>query len=179
MLTASGRASHNRVDNAPTTTLGGIRTARHLWIRSQRLRLYGVADVVELAVDNAGATISAYPVEYKHSRYIRHFRYGIESNEAQLCAQAMALEEMLNVSVPEGAIYYFGSKRRVRVPISQELRKATAELADEFHRLLRSQVLPQPVNDVRCNNCSLREPCAPELVCTPTTVATYVKELFS
>ena len=46
-LTASGRVMHERVHNAPSESRGDVRTARGLALRSLRLGLAGVADVVE------------------------------------------------------------------------------------------------------------------------------------
>ncbi len=46
-LTAEGRVLHRRVHEDPSESRGGIRIARGLPLRSLRLGLYGVADVVE------------------------------------------------------------------------------------------------------------------------------------
>lgn len=46
-FTAAGRVMHERVHNADSETRGDVRTARGLWLRSKRLGLVGVADVVE------------------------------------------------------------------------------------------------------------------------------------
>ena len=46
-FTAAGRVMHERVHNADSETRGDVRTARGLWLRSKRLGLVGIADVVE------------------------------------------------------------------------------------------------------------------------------------
>lgn len=46
-LTASGKVMHERVHNAPSESRGNVRTARGLMLRSTKLGLTGVADVVE------------------------------------------------------------------------------------------------------------------------------------
>lgn len=68
------------------------------------------------------------PVEYKHGR-----AKASDADRLQLCAQAMALEEMLVCSIPEGALFYEETRRREVVPLTEELRQATQKMADEMH----------------------------------------------
>ena len=49
----------------------------------------------------------------------------------QLCAQAMCLEEMLSVSVPNGAIFYGRTRRRTDVTFDDGLRRETEEAAEQ------------------------------------------------
>ena len=50
----------------------------------------------------------------------------------QLCAQALCLEEMTGRLVPEGALFYAETKRRVVVSFDAELRRLTEESATQF-----------------------------------------------
>ena len=68
------------------------------------------------------------PVEYKHGR-----AKASDADRLQLCAQAMALEEMLVCSIPEGALFYEETRRREVVPLTEELRQTTQKMADEMH----------------------------------------------
>src|SRR5262245_29725586 len=90
--TLEGSLAHRRVHSDPSREeLGATgRVVRGLWLRSNRLRLVGVADLVELRPE-------PYPVEYKRGRRRRW-----DNDEVQLCAQALCLEEMLGTSVPRG-----------------------------------------------------------------------------
>ena len=69
------------------------------------------------------------PVEYKHGRTKES-----DADRLQLCAQAMALEEMLVCEIPAGALFYEETRRREPVPFTPELRRAAQDMADEMHR---------------------------------------------
>lgn len=98
-FTTEGRLLHLRADSGTSGRRGGIAEDRTVPIRSDRLGLYGVADVVEMRPDADGREIP-YPVEYKRgSPKIEDW------DRAQLCAQAICLEEMLGVTIREGAIF--------------------------------------------------------------------------
>ena len=154
VFTLRGSAEHERADEATTTLEEGRRVERALPLWSEEYGLLGKADVVEFHPDG-----SVSPVEYKHGakRQRRH-------DDLQLCAQALCLEEMLGVTIAAGAIFYHGSQRRREVPISPALRAATAEAITAIRALARSGVTPPPVNDARCERCSLNAVCQPELL---------------
>ena len=69
------------------------------------------------------------PVEYKHGR-----AKASDADRLQLCAQAMALEEMLVCSIQEGALFYEETRRREVVPLTEELRQTTQKMADEMYQ---------------------------------------------
>lgn len=151
--TASGRLLHERVDTPEHTTRPGVRVERALPLRSERLRLIGRADVVEL--HSPGARVC--PVEYK-----RGSRSKLRvADEVQLCAQGMALEEMLGVEVEGGAIFYGRSKRRREVAFGGELRERVVEAARRFHELVRARSSPRAAPGPRCRDCSLWDLCLP------------------
>ena len=62
--------------------------------------LLGKADVVEFHRMDDGTWIP-FPVEYKRGKP----KIG-DCDKVQLCAQAICLEEMLNVEIKKGALYY-------------------------------------------------------------------------
>ena len=101
------------------------------------------------------------PVEYKRGR-----RKPDTVDEVQLCAQAIALEEMTSLDVVNGSIYYGIERHRYSVAFTASLRQETADLAARVHVLLTSELLPPPVNDERCDQCSLRTICMPVVVGT-------------
>src|SRR5690348_5859190 len=66
--TASGSLQHRRVHSAHDAEELPFRIARGLRLISHRLRLVGIADVVEFHPDPAGGPELPYPVEYKRGR---------------------------------------------------------------------------------------------------------------
>lgn len=150
--TLRGRAVHERVDQPTASEESGVRVERALALYSDRLGLTGKADVVEFHAGGA-----PYPVEYKHGR-----KRTQEHDNLQLAAQAMCLEEMTGKPVRFGAIYHHSSRRRRDVEITDALRQQVTETVTAVRALLHSKVLPPPVNDHRCPQCSLLEICQPE-----------------
>src|SRR5438445_6476255 len=69
-LTLLGRELHERTDLPGIESRPGIRIARGVWLRSDRLRLTGRADVVEYHQETvAGVRLwRPFPVEYKRGR---------------------------------------------------------------------------------------------------------------
>jgi CRISPR-associated exonuclease Cas4 len=172
-LTVEGAQLHERVDEEqPTESRGDVRVARRLAIRSYRLGVSGYADVVEFRrmqtrteqpepptaapVPGWPGLWQPLPVEYK-----RGLPKPDRSDEVQLCAQALCLEEMLGITVLRGAFFYGGRRRRSEVIFDSALRGFTAEAACRLHALLDSRRTPAPVASSKCRNCSLLELCMP------------------
>jgi CRISPR-associated exonuclease Cas4 len=97
-----------------------------------------------------------YPVEHKRGR-----RKQENWDRVQLCAQALCLEEMLGVSVPEGALFYGKEQRREVVEIGDALRRETEEVAAAVHRMLAAGRTPPPEYAPKCDSCSLVDVCLP------------------
>jgi len=151
-FTAEGRCLHECVDTRGRERRGGLTTGRSVPLRSLRLGVTGVADVVEMH-----ATEPPYPVEYKRGRPKAH-----RADEVQLCAQAMCLEEMLDVSVIEGALFYGRNRRRKVVAFDAALRELTERVAVETRQMLLDGETPPPEYEARkCNACSLKDVCQP------------------
>jgi CRISPR-associated exonuclease Cas4 len=151
--TAAANLDHRRVHAAKDNDPAPGRTARGLWVVSHRLGLVGVCDLVEFRRD------TPYPVEYKRGR-----RRKWDNNEVQLCAQAVALEEMLGKPVPAGALYFVKTRRRQEVPFDDALRRRTEDAARQLHELLRQTAAPPPRPHPKCRQCSLRQLCLPDLI---------------
>lgn len=152
LYTLRGRAVHKQVDDVESVVERGVRVERALLIRNRRLGLVGKADVVELHGE------VPYPVEYKHGS-----RRQREHDDLQLCAQAMCLEEMTGQAVPRGAIFHHKSRRRREVIFTSALRRQVEEAVTAIRSLLAEKKLPPPVNDRRCEKCSLKEACMPQV----------------
>jgi CRISPR-associated exonuclease Cas4 len=152
LYTIRGRLMHERVDGGDDLPSRGVETQRGIPLWSDRYGLRGKADAVEWR-DGV-----PYPVEYKVGR-----RRGTHT-DVQLCAQALCLEEMLNVAVPAGAIYYGTTRKRHEVLFDEPLRARTLELVAAIRSMLIAQQLPPAPNDQRCRNCSLIHACLPGVV---------------
>ena len=117
----------------------------------------GIADMVEFHAGPDGET--PRPVEYKRGRPKLH-----RADEVQLCAQGLCLEEMTGRRVPEGALFYGETRRRLVVPLDDDLRALTEATAATVHRMITRRLLPPAVYEARkCRACSLLEICRPRL----------------
>jgi len=154
--TAEGRLMHERVDNGSPDRRAGVRTVRGLAIRSFALGVVGKADAVEF--HGKGPEASIYPVEYKRGRPKSH-----RADEVQLCAQAMCLEEMQDKRVPEGALFYGETRRRLVVDFEEELRALTVQVALAARAMIASGETPKAHYTPGCKKCSLQDICAPQV----------------
>jgi CRISPR-associated exonuclease Cas4 len=147
--TVEGRLLHERADLPGESRRASVRTARGMWLRSDRLKLTGRADIVEFRPE-------PYPVEYKRGK-----RKPTDCDTVQLCAQALCLEEMLQTTIVRGAMFYGDPRRRLEIEFTPELRARTEALAALMHRLYRSRETPLPIPGSYCKNCSLVNLCLP------------------
>jgi len=171
VFTAEGRIMHEHVHEEGNETRGNVRIARGVPLRSLRLGLVGKADVVEFRrIDKH--TWQPFPVEYKRGKPKPD-----HSDSIQLCAQAMCLEEMLSVSVPQGALFYGKTRRRLDVAFDETLRKETEETANKAHQLIESGTTPPPVYAKRCESCSLIGECLPKKIGKRTSVKRYLMSM--
>lgn len=152
-FTVEGHLLHDRADAGGHERRRGVRIARSVVVRSLRLGVAGIADVVEVR----GGDGSLYPVEYKRGRPRSH-----RADQVQLCAQALCLEEMLARSVPEGALFYGRSRRRRPVAFDRDLRALTEQTVADARTLLGLGRTPPPEYEAaKCEACSLKDVCQP------------------
>lgn len=161
-FTAEGHVLHAVADKGGSRKARGVRRVMALPVASKRLGMAGTADMVEFHQQIDGTEVP-YPVEYKRGKPKLH-----RADEVQLCAQALCLEEMTGVPVPEGALFYAETKRRLTVPFDAELRRLTQETAEAFAAIFASGITPPPtMRRERCRACSLNEICRPDMVARP------------
>lgn len=149
--TTKGKQNHERVHGGGNEEREGVQTRRALLLVSHRHGIAGVADVVEFLPDG-----SPRPVEYKSGKHKPRL-----ADEVQLCAQALCLEEMFDVTIHVGFIYHVASRKRREVAFTPALRQAVLDARDGVRELLRTRVLPPPAADERCEQCSLFDECEP------------------
>ncbi len=178
-LTAEGRILHRRADDPFfTEKRGKVVIARSVPVSSPSLGLTGICDVVEFTAAAEGVQLPGRvgfyrpaPVEYKRGRKKRD-----HCDEAQLCAQAMCLEEMLLVDIPRGYVFYAQTRRREPVEFSEALRALVRKAAGEMHTYLRRGHTPKVRPSKACRSCSLVEVCLPDLQNRRTMVSRYIQE---
>jgi CRISPR-associated exonuclease Cas4 len=151
IFTLRGLRVHERVDTPTHELIEGVRVERSLSLVSHQHQLRGIADVVEFLADG-----TPFPVEYKVGA-----RKAKDADRVQLCAQAMCLEEMFGREVQSGALFYAKSKRRLAVAFDTGLRSLVSQTVQEIQALWKNPVMPRPVADARCDDCSLVEACMP------------------
>lgn len=151
-FTAEGSLLHNRADSGCSDRRGCVATDRSVPVRSNDLGLYGVADVVETRIINGKKNL--YPVEYKRGSPKLE-----DWDRVQLCAQAMCLEEMLGISITDGAIFYGKPRRREQVLFTADLRHAVSATCRKMSEMVHTQSTPAPQHSERCRHCSLKSVC--------------------
>ena len=153
--TVEGTLLHERSDSSERTVRGDLIQTRTVYLYSTKYGLTGIADVVE---EKNG---DVYPVEYKKGR-----RGEWQNDQLQLCAQALCLAEMLQLSqpIPRGFLYYAATGNRKEIPFTQELWTYTLSTITAVRNLLETQIRPEVHYGPRCRGCSLYPICLPKEV---------------
>lgn len=178
--TIEGRHLHERVDDPFIKDSYDRKTIwRSVNLISYVLGLTGRADMVEfMRVQDDGITLPnktgqwlPYPVEYKRGKPKTN-----QCDEAQLCAQAICLEEMFCIQIDEGALFYGETRRRKTVLFTDELRNLVAKLSFEMHRLFKQDLTPAPLFKPHCKSCSLMDICLPQATQMGNKAGNYLKK---
>ncbi|GAA3561684.1 CRISPR-associated protein Cas4 [Amycolatopsis ultiminotia] len=149
--TQRGHLAHEVVDaGGPGVSRTGVRTWTALNVVHEELGVHGVCDVVEFP---SGEPL---PVEHKSGFY----RPG-GAADLQVAAQVLCLRHMFNAAVPSGVIFARQRRRRYDVVVDDALEARLRRVLDTLRRAFRTDALPTPVNDTRCDRCSLKENCMP------------------
>ena len=151
-FTAEGNVLHETANSGADETQRGMRITRALPLVSVIHAMSGEADIVEFHKNG-----TVVPVEYKRGKPKLH-----RADEVQLCAQALCLEEMLNVTISSGCLFYGETRRRTTVAFDEELRTVTIRAIQRLHELIVSRVTPLAVREKKCDKCSLLEICMPD-----------------
>ena len=179
LLTVEGRLLHRRVDDPFFSEVrNGVITARSVPVASYRLGLSGVCDVVEFTPAPGGirlpgraGTYLPAPVEYKRGREKRE-----PCDEAQLCAQALCLEEMLAAPIPQGFLFYGETRQRIAVDLKPELRQFVQAMASEMQQYFQRGYTPRVRTSKACRSCSLADICLPALQENSLPASRYIRQ---
>ena len=178
--TIEGKILHERAhDASQREQRGDLLITRDMRIFSRSLGISGACDVVEFRRSKTGIPLAGLeglfqpcPVEYKKGKPRED-----HANDVQVCAQAMCLEEMLCCSIPEGILYFGETRKRVKVPLTEELREEVRVALDEMHQLYKRKHTPKVKRTKACNACSLKEICLPALMKQNSVTAYYRSRL--
>jgi CRISPR-associated exonuclease Cas4 len=170
ILTIQGHRLHERVDDPfESGKRNDIISLRSIYLVSYQLGLYGKADLIELVktnelqgtltLANTQGFWKVKPVEFKRGKPKPDI-----SDEVQLCAQAICIEEMYQVQITEAEIFYGEPHRRKTIKLDENLRTLTTYYANRMHQLYSSQTTPKPNFLPKCKGCSLLGNCQPKAI---------------
>ncbi len=177
-LTIDGKIMHDRVDDPFfSESRKDLIITRSVPVSSYRLGLIGVCDVVEFRKAEEGVILKDKPGVYQPSpvEYKRGHHKHDHCDEAQLCAQALCLEEMLSVDIQRGYFFYGEVKHRVEVVFSGDLRDLVKRISKEMHQYFERGYTPQVKPSKACQSCSLQDVCLPTLQKNRIPVSEYIK----
>jgi CRISPR-associated exonuclease Cas4 len=178
-LTVEGKQLHERVDDPFfVETRRNVIISRSVPVASYTLGLSGICDVVEFTSSTEGIRLPGRegfyrptPIEYKRGHPKRD-----PVDEAQLCAQAICLEEMLAIDIPFGYLYYGETRRREPVTFTKELRQLVYQATTEMHAYMARGYTPRVKVSKACRSCSLAAICLPNLQEKTSSVKTYIRQ---
>lgn len=163
--TEEGRRAHVRVDAgggrlpAPEAVDDKPDFAAHsVTLASERLGIIAKMDLIE------GEDGTVTPVDTKKGKRPHVAEGAYEPERVQVCVQALILEDA-GYRVSEGAIWYGGSRERVRIALDDALRARTRTAIADLRLAAASGRLPPPlVDSPKCPRCSLAGICLPDEV---------------
>ena len=160
--TAQGKRAHALVDKgggklpAPDQLDEDRAKARSVMMSSDRLGVIAKMDVVE-ASDGV-----AVPVDFKKGKRPHVAAGAYDPERVQICVQGMILEDN-GYRVEEGALWYVGSRERVRIELDDELRRMTLDAIAGLRLAASARRRPPPLeNSRKCPRCSLAGICLPD-----------------
>ncbi len=174
-LTASGRVMHKHVDDVHKEKRKNVVQEFGLSICSYDLGISGKADVIEFYFDDSGAISKIIPIEYKRGQEKDN-----NCDELQLCAQTICLEEMMNMRIDSGFLFYGKERRRKEINFTTELRNETVEIYKEIHSMYSLESKPPgAVYFSGCKACSFLDYCKPKTIGKKKSARKYFNKIIS
>jgi CRISPR-associated exonuclease Cas4/CRISPR-associated protein Cas1 len=163
--TEEGRRAHVRVDagggKLPPPETADAKpdfAVRSALLASERLGIIAKIDLIE------GEDGAVTPVDTKKGKRPHVAEGAYEPERVQVCAQALILEDA-GYKVADGAIWYAGSRERVRIALNEPLRAKTLAAISDLRLAAAAGRLPPPLVDrPKCTRCSLAGICLPDEV---------------
>jgi CRISPR-associated exonuclease Cas4 len=167
--TVEGNILHERIDNGYVECLNKVRKFSNLLVQSKKYFIYGYLDLLEIFEESG--VLTYVPIEYKAGQEKLN-----NCDKSQVIAYALCLEEMLNIKITKGSLYYKKINKRIIFDITDELISETVELISSYIKLFERKTIPKSLYDKRCDMCVVFEKCNPKQ--TKEISANYYKELF-
>jgi CRISPR-associated exonuclease Cas4 len=120
------------------------------------------------------AIVRVTPIEYKRGRPKAN-----DCDRVQLCAQALCLEEMLDVVIQSGALFYGKRQRRTHIEFDEALRAKTEAAAARLHEMIAAHETPPAIRMKKCDTCSLFHLCLPDVTQTSRSASRFVGRQFA
>ena len=132
--------------------------ARSVTLASDALGIIAKMDLIE------GEDGTVTPIDTKKGKRPHVAEGAYEPERVQVCAQALILEDA-GYRVTDGAIWYAGSRERVRIALDERLRALTRMAISSLRLAAAAGRLPPPlVDSPKCTKCSLAGICLPDEV---------------
>jgi len=162
---------HERVhapENSYTNRGKKVLTSVTVWNDNPKYDLYGVTDCIELTEDRNGTKFhdKMYHfciVEYKSTKP-RELDYNFD-DALQVYAQKKCVDYVFGCD-SEAVIYYSNVKKRVTIPFSSQyytFESALMETLKSIRHYKNIGEIPLRQKNQKCNGCSFRDMCLPEM----------------
>lgn len=177
-LTITGSRIHQRAHDSKIKERTESKLAvRKLKVSSRILGITGECDVVDFIKAESGVKLfnrqgfyTVYPIEYKKGQP----KEGLE-DVLQLIAEVLCLEEMFLTEIPTAYLYYYETRHRYPVNVTDKLRYECSETIKEMHSFYKARRVPNVRYSKKCEKCSLINICMP---LKQKSVSEYLLELY-
>jgi CRISPR-associated exonuclease Cas4/CRISPR-associated protein Cas1 len=163
--TTAGRRDHLASDTGRAPALPAPYELDTEKLRTRRVSLgseaLGLTALIDILDAEDGAVV---PVDVKTGKRPHVAEGAYLPERVQVCVQGLLLREA-GYTCEEGALWFAGSRERVRVPFTDELVAETLRAASELRLAAAANRIPPPLeNSPKCLRCSLMPVCLPDEV---------------
>ena len=176
-FTAEGNKLHEITDDPYLKEKRkNIIISRAIPVSSKDLGLSGILDTVEFIKSDKGIEIANKKglwmpnvVEYKRGKAKKDNR-----DVVQVAAQVMCLEEKYNIQIESADLFYFSTKKRETIAITDQLKDEVRAIAAQMHIMYENKLTPDAEYFKNCTMCSLYDLCMPRLTKKKKSVQNYL-----
>ncbi|PKZ15166.1 CRISPR-associated protein Cas4 [Anaerococcus octavius] len=176
-FTAEGNELHEITDDPYLKEKRkNIIISRAIPVSSKDLGLSGILDTVEFIKSDKGIEIANKKglwmpnvVEYKRGKAKKDNRDAV-----QVAAQVMCLEEKYNIQIESADLFYFSTKKRETIAITDQLKDEVRAIAAQMHTIYENKLTPDAEYFKNCTMCSLYDLCMPRLTKKKKSVQNYL-----
>ena len=176
-FTAEGNKLHEITDDPYLKEKRkNIIISRAIPVSSKDLGLSGILDTVEFIKSDKGIEIANKKglwmpnvVEYKRGKAKKDNRDAV-----QVAAQVMCLEEKYNIQIESADLFYFSTKKRETLAITDQLKDEVRAIAAQMHKMYENKLTPDAEYFKNCTMCSLYDLCMPRLTKKKKSVQNYL-----